>query len=452
MLFALDKDGNRVYIESTHVKYDYFCPECGEKLVLRKGDIRRHHFAHHSHTNCTDTWHYDMSAWHIAWQDRFPQEQQEIIKNVDGNKHRADVLIEKAKIVLEFQHSALSAEEFVERNAFYNGLGYKVIWIFDVADVYEKGAIENIRSNIYKWTRPKRTFNLFDENVGDVEIYLQLENKAEDNELLQYYLDIIERTGIDDAVGPDGDDYIRDHKDDKGFLVKVTWISPDGFERFAASGYYSIEEFMSMFAKATKVKTSIPREDIYDEPFYLRSRDHTSYYLGCPLSKTHQCIDSTIDISESQYENYRPCEICDYHGKYIQEMKCYKRVADLNIPKEARFISFEKDSSGQLTEIVYELDGVEKTIKLQKVHYQLEEADTIINIWEREKLSIGTFKNIRNGMYVRITKNPRDQVMKYGKLYGRISSDQFSFKGESVEIYYFNNPNWILVWDGNRKR
>lgn len=36
MRFALDKDGKRVYIEQTHVKQDYFCPECGEKLVLKK--------------------------------------------------------------------------------------------------------------------------------------------------------------------------------------------------------------------------------------------------------------------------------------------------------------------------------------------------------------------------------------------------------------------------------
>ena len=46
MRFALDKDGKRVYIEQTHVKQDYFCHECGEKLVLKKGEIRMHHFAH----------------------------------------------------------------------------------------------------------------------------------------------------------------------------------------------------------------------------------------------------------------------------------------------------------------------------------------------------------------------------------------------------------------------
>ena len=61
MLFAIDKDGNRVYIKNTHVKQEYFCPECGERLVLKKGQVRTHHFAHPPHSECTDSWHYDMS-------------------------------------------------------------------------------------------------------------------------------------------------------------------------------------------------------------------------------------------------------------------------------------------------------------------------------------------------------------------------------------------------------
>ena len=50
-----------------------------------------------------------------------------IVKVKDGQKHRADVLIEDKKVVYEFQHSSLSAEEFEDRNSFYNSLGYKVI-------------------------------------------------------------------------------------------------------------------------------------------------------------------------------------------------------------------------------------------------------------------------------------------------------------------------------------
>ncbi len=45
MRVALDADGKRVHIDQTHVKEKYFCPSCGEELVMRKGEIRAHHFA-----------------------------------------------------------------------------------------------------------------------------------------------------------------------------------------------------------------------------------------------------------------------------------------------------------------------------------------------------------------------------------------------------------------------
>ena len=48
MLFALDREGNKVYIDSTKRSEGYFCPCCGSKMVLKMGEIRQHHFAHPS--------------------------------------------------------------------------------------------------------------------------------------------------------------------------------------------------------------------------------------------------------------------------------------------------------------------------------------------------------------------------------------------------------------------
>ena len=112
MIFALDKDGNRVYIDDSVVKNDYFCPCCGEKLVLKKGNIRRPHYSHQANTECHDLWRYDMSDWHYNWQNYFPKDCQEIVKIFGDKKHRADVLIEKNKTVIEFQHSSLDSIEF----------------------------------------------------------------------------------------------------------------------------------------------------------------------------------------------------------------------------------------------------------------------------------------------------------------------------------------------------
>ena len=87
MLFALDIEGNKVYIDSAKRSEDYFCPCCGSKMVLRMGDIRQHHFAHPNESICKDSWHYDMTEWHYDWQNKFPKEYQEVVKEYDGEKN-----------------------------------------------------------------------------------------------------------------------------------------------------------------------------------------------------------------------------------------------------------------------------------------------------------------------------------------------------------------------------
>jgi competence CoiA-like predicted nuclease len=62
---------------------------------------------------------YDMTEWHKNWQKAFPIECNEVYLENNGEVHRADVLIEKRKVVIEFQHSPMSGEEFEKRNAFY---------------------------------------------------------------------------------------------------------------------------------------------------------------------------------------------------------------------------------------------------------------------------------------------------------------------------------------------
>ena len=142
MIWAFDKDGVKVFADEAFVKHDYFCPMCGEPLVLKKGEVRVPHFAHHAKSICCDPWHYDMTDWHREWQERFPRNTQEIVMDSNGEKHRADVCV--GKTVIEFQHSPLSFEEFDERNAFYTSLGYKVVWLFDVIELRRRLTLESL--------------------------------------------------------------------------------------------------------------------------------------------------------------------------------------------------------------------------------------------------------------------------------------------------------------------
>lgn len=177
MFIAKDKEGNNITIEEAVRGGEYFCPICdGAVIVKAKGsEAVREHFAHKNKTEC-DSWNYDMSEWHRAWQNFFPKECQEVIVQKDGIKHRADVLINNT--VIEFQHSPITAEEIAERNRFYTECGHKVVWVFDA-----EGKINNKNESVNTldpclcaetdlcWKRPKREFSIkMPENVT---VYLQ---------------------------------------------------------------------------------------------------------------------------------------------------------------------------------------------------------------------------------------------------------------------------------------
>ena len=97
-----------------------FCPGCGGKMIARCGSIVRHHWAHAKGKDC-DTWSDSVGPWHLAWQDCFPTECQEVWMG-DNNEHRADVKGEHQ--ILEVQKSPISATEIAERESFYGNMSW----------------------------------------------------------------------------------------------------------------------------------------------------------------------------------------------------------------------------------------------------------------------------------------------------------------------------------------
>lgn len=157
MFYALDSGGRRIYAEFAEkaANQQHFCPICHNPVILRKGEINAPHFAH-LHNQCPDSWQYDMSEWHKEMQERFPEENREVVMSFDGKTHRADVF--KDGVVIEFQHSPISPDEFFDRNDFYTSLGYKVVWVFDVSDQYEDSRFVHKRDNysVLRWNNPLR--------------------------------------------------------------------------------------------------------------------------------------------------------------------------------------------------------------------------------------------------------------------------------------------------------
>lgn len=450
MRVALDINGNRIHIDDSHVKEQYFCPVCGEELIIKKGQIKVHHFAHKANSYCNDGWHYDMSDWHSSWQDKFPLETQEVVRKHNGKTHRADVLIENIKTVIEFQHSPLSPEEFVDRTVFYKSLGYKVVWLFDATNQYEVGTLRehDNKEDIFIWNRPRNTFNSLSFISKDYDIYLELLPDAERNpRIINDKQDLARMPDIDDLLGPEEQDYFDEHKDDEGYIAKVSWIPPNGFERFAANDYFSTNEFVNLFCKVPMIK-KISNEETYDKPRYLYSKDHSSYYDGCPISSTGKCVNSRIDVSESSYKDIYPCEICKY-SKYIEDQYvCYKKIMDLNLPKETEIIALERYDEYSLKSITVQINGETKKYNFSPLALS-NTGKTIFELWNEIKPSKAIFRNIRTGYFVKINRNPSDQLSKYHKVYGKFSKDQYSFNGDSRELFDVSEKEWVLIWKAN---
>lgn len=132
MLKANDAQGKSVSAKNASRDGRYYCPYCGEEVLLRRGDVYVAHFAHKTQCPYVEDKDY-MTEWHLRMQDYFPEESKEYwLENADkSEKRRADVFIEESNTVIEFQHSPISLEEYTNRTLFHLNEGRRIVWIFD---------------------------------------------------------------------------------------------------------------------------------------------------------------------------------------------------------------------------------------------------------------------------------------------------------------------------------
>lgn len=421
MFKALDETGALVHIDSANRTSKYYCEICENEVVMKMGDIRRHHFAHQKDTFCKDTWHYDMSDWHFEWQNRFPVECQEIVKEYNGKRHRADVLIEKKKIVIEFQHSNLSSKEFDERNVFYNALGYKVIWIFDAIASYNKKEIENYDEQKWSWKRPRKTLDNYDYKNKNIEVYLQLSDEPDDE-----------------------------------YIIKVVWCPKDnGFSRFVFDGKcYFYNDFTTLVNENNVNATyEFKLKNLYDVPLYLFTKDHAGYYFGCPISSTHICMDNKHEISQNMYKEIMPCEICEFLHFHKEGYRiCKKRFADLKLSQELIVKIESKNNYGFINKISY-IEN-DKLVFLEIPTYEPRILKSLLDLWNPD-YTAATFRNVCTDVYVRLYQDPNIHYKKYGKVYGYLSKgrdNKYSYQKNTFEIYRATEKEWVCEWSRTKKQ
>lgn len=171
MFYAENEFAERIYIGNAVKGKEYYCPCCSVALIQKRGNVNAHHFAHPKQIDC-DSWSDGMTQWHIEWQSNFPEYQREQKVAIGGDIHIADVLLRN--VIIEFQHSNISASEFKRRCVYYSLDGRRLIWVFDA----QKCGIMRIDNCIskrgnYKWWKPKRFLcEITPDNSWNIEIFL----------------------------------------------------------------------------------------------------------------------------------------------------------------------------------------------------------------------------------------------------------------------------------------
>lgn len=100
------------------------CSCCGGVLIAKCGKIVTHHWAHESKDDC-DSWSEPIGPWHLWWQGMVRTDSIEIARG----PHRADI-VGNDGVVVELQHSSISAEDIAAREAFYGNM----VWLFDATE------------------------------------------------------------------------------------------------------------------------------------------------------------------------------------------------------------------------------------------------------------------------------------------------------------------------------
>lgn len=138
MLLALNQENIRIKAQPNIIG---ICPECKEELIPKCGSIKIWHWSHKQKSDCYYSSH-PMTSWHYGWQEfafnhGFDIEVTKIDEYEANKKHRADIIDEKNKRVIELQYSNISQKDILDRCEFFKSIGYTVDWFLNLNKKYE---------------------------------------------------------------------------------------------------------------------------------------------------------------------------------------------------------------------------------------------------------------------------------------------------------------------------
>jgi len=113
----------------------FYCPECNSEIVLRKGKVRIHHFAHKPPVDCIygtgeSEVHYRIKKElyeYFITQDHCKK--CEIERRLKGVRPDISLFIHNQPVAIEIQKSTIPIDEIKKRTERYTKLGIAILWI-----------------------------------------------------------------------------------------------------------------------------------------------------------------------------------------------------------------------------------------------------------------------------------------------------------------------------------
>lgn len=132
MLLAKDKEGSIFLATDATKECDYYCPNCGNQVFLKRGMKRIAHFFHHDTSDCQvfseaeSEEHLNLKRQCFRWLKKsYPRVEME--GYLSQLMQRPDILV--GHHAFEIQCSPLSYERMIERTINYKANGYVVWWL-----------------------------------------------------------------------------------------------------------------------------------------------------------------------------------------------------------------------------------------------------------------------------------------------------------------------------------
>ena len=150
--FAEDNNGKIIHIKNALSSVDYYCPECKEKFILKKGNIRQYHFAHNnSSSNCAGT---GEGYLHKAFKKMLLG----IIMNNLNNK--SQIIINWKCNICNMEHNGDLLNDIIDAKDEYNLVECRP----DIALINQNNQVPIIIEIVYKHEPEKNVFDYCTKN------------------------------------------------------------------------------------------------------------------------------------------------------------------------------------------------------------------------------------------------------------------------------------------------